>query len=65
MVQSGDGKRNMLLGCPKQFTVDSLFSDSQNNVSKIIKNLRGDICRFLTHLLLRKQFVETYGHCKL
>ena len=44
MVWLGDGKRNMLLGCPKQFRVDYLFT--QNNVSKIIKNLRGDICRF-------------------
>ena len=43
MVRSGDGRRNILLGCPKQFTVDSLFSYSQNNVSKIIKNARGDM----------------------
>ena len=48
MGRSGDGKRNILLGWPKQFTVDSLFSYSRNNVSKIIKNPRGDICRFDT-----------------
>ena len=30
----------------QQFKVDSSFSYSQNNVSKIIKNPRGDICRF-------------------